>query len=64
MSIEELDALNSQRKGEIAKQKAQQLERRKEIMKLHLVDGLPMAKIGQRYSLSRQRVHQIINGHN
>ena len=63
LTLEELEKLNSQRKGEITKEKAAYLARRKEIMKLHLVDKLPMATIGKRFGMSRQRIHQIINNY-
>lgn len=63
ISLEELESLNAQRKGAIRKSKEANLERRKEIMKLHLVDNVSMSNIARRFNLSRQRVHQIINNY-
>lgn len=63
ISLEELESLNVQRKGAIRESKEANLERRKEIMKLHLVDNVSMSNIARRFNLSRQRVHQIINNY-
>lgn len=37
-------------------------ERRLAIMKLHYDEKLSLRTVGKRFGLSRQRIHQIING--
>lgn len=63
-SIEDLEALQTQRKSAILRSKQDSKERRKEILKLHLVDKVPMATLGRRFNISRQRIYQIINNIN
>ena len=36
-------------------------QRKVDIARLYYKEGLSLAKIGERYGLSRQRVHQILN---
>ncbi len=64
LSIDELDALFAQRREENQKARAGHAARRKEIMKLHLVDNVGMSDLGRRFGLSRQRIYQILNNTN
>jgi hypothetical protein len=64
LSMEELGAKFAQRREENQKARAGHTARRKEIMKLHLVDNISMSDLGRRFGLSRQRIYQILNGTN
>lgn len=62
ITIEELEQLQTQRKEAIQQTIKDQQARRQEIMGLYLIDKVSMIAIGKRFNLTRQRVHQIING--
>lgn len=60
LSIDELFKLRDEKQEKLQTRREQQKERRREILQLHLVDGVSMIDIGKKYNISRARVHQII----
>ena len=60
LSLDELFKLRDEKQEKLQSKREAQQERRREILQLHLVDGMSMIEIGKKFNITRARVHQII----
>jgi DNA-directed RNA polymerase specialized sigma subunit len=60
LTLDELFKLRDEKQEKLQTNREQQQERRREILQLHLVDGMSMIDIGKKFNITRARVHQII----
>ena len=60
LSLDELFKLRDEKQEKLKEERAKQKERQREILQLHLVDGMSMIDIGKKFGITRGRVHQII----
>ena len=61
LTLDELFKLRDEKQEKLKEERSKQKERQREILQLHLVDGVSMADIGKKFGITRGRVHQIIN---
>ena len=60
LTLDELFKLRDEKQEKLKEERLKQKERQREILQLHLVDGMSMIEIGKKFNISRARVHQII----
>ena len=60
LTLDELFKLRDEKQEKLKEERAKQKERQREILQLHLVDGMSMIDIGKKFGITRGRVHQII----
>ena len=61
LTLDELFKLRDEKQEKLKEERSKQKERQREILQLHLVDGMSMIDIGKKFGITRGRVHQIIN---
>ena len=61
LTLDELFKLRDEKQEKLKEERLKQKERQREILQLHLVDGMSMIDIGKKFGITRGRVHQIIN---